>query len=1140
MLINARINVVFMINFFKCISPFVFIFICSCSTDMSVQKTMPMRVVREDSSSSFLKARKVLADIPIQVAEGLEINLWASETLAPDPIAMSIDDLGNIYLTRTNRQKNSEFDIRSHEDWMTRSIALQSVEERRGLLKDIFATEKSEQNSWLKDLNADGVHDWRDLTVERDEVWKLQDLDEDGMAEMSTQVLNDFHNEITDVAGALLVRKEDMFVGIGPDMWRLKDIDKDGYYESKESINTGFAVHIGFSGHGMSGAIEGPDGKIYWGIGDIGANITDKRGKNYFYPNQGVLVRSNPDGSDFEVFAAGLRNTHEFAFDEYGNIIGQDNDGDHKGESERLVHIVEGSDSGWRTNWQFGKYTDPKNNSYNVWMDEIMFRPRWQGQAAYILPPIMNYHNGPTGFTYNPGSGLSKKWQNHFFVSEFVGEPSGSHIWGFTLKRKGFSFELEREIAVMSGLLPTGIRFGPDGALYFADWINGWGTKNLGRVWRLDVSEEQNDLQAVRRKTKDLMSKNYEKENEVNLFELLKYPDMRIRQKAQFELVNRGKSQLLINAIAQKEDKFMRIHGIWGLGQLIAKGEDLASDLIPYLVDEDGEIIAQAAKVLGDVKFIAAGSHLIPLLSHENPRVKFYAAQALGRIKDENGVNNIIQLLAKNNDEDVYLRHAAVLALSRIGLQTPILNLRSSPDRSLRIAAVLVLRKWSHPDLRYFLTDEDDLIVLEAARAINDDWSVEEALPDLASVLKNTQLTSEILGRRAINAASRLGTRETLALLVHFAQRNDIPMVLKVEAIDALSHWAEPSLLDRVDGRFRGHKNRDLELLKRYLRPMISHLDIENKIEVKVELIHMFAEVGERSTSKKILKLLQIDKDAPVRAAALQALGQLNYEELNQVVMQGMTDKSSLVRSEAIGLLTQVTLEKDKFDHTMKSVFEEGSIVEQQKLLKVLGQLDTLVTQTLIDGLIVKMGTNNLDPSLHLDLTEAVAKTQSVYLNDKLTTLATDKLSDYNDVMYGGNIENGRDYFYEGSAGQCVRCHGLEKGSVGVGPNLREIGGLLTREQLLEALVKPSKRLAPGYGVVNLTLIGGQMVAGILMEENEEELVLKTSEAEPIEIPLERIKTRINAPSSMPSMGQILTKRELRDVLAFLSSLKGD
>ena len=1115
-------------------------FLVACQTDQINQVTEPLLVVREAPTSSFLKAKEITETTPIQLAEGLRINLWATDSLAPDPIAMSIDDSGNVFLTRTNRQKNSEFDIRGHEDWMTRSIALKSVEERRNLLKDIFATEKSEENSWLKDLNSDRVHDWRDLAVERDEVWKLQDLDGDGMAEVSTRVLNDFHNEITDVAGALLVRDQDMFVGIGPDMWRLKDEDQDGYYESKESINTGFAVHIGFSGHGMSGAIEGPDGKIYWGIGDIGANLTDKEGKNHFYPNQGVLVRSNPDGSDFEVFAAGLRNTHEFAFDEYGNIIGQDNDGDHEGESERLVHIVEGSDTGWRSNWQYGKYTDPKNNGYNVWMDEVLYKPRWEGQPAYMLPPIMNYHNGPTGFTYNPGTALGKKWKNHFFVSEFVGNPSRSHIWGFTLKRKGFSFELEKETDVISGLLPTGIQFGPDGALYFADWINGWGTKNYGRVWRLDVTEDENDLQAERLETKALMEMDYQKADASKLFELLNYADMRIRQKAQFALVDKGDSENLEKAIAQQEHQLMRIHGIWGLGQLMAQGSDHGPVLMSYLSDEDAEIMAQTAKVLGDVKYAAAGPQFIALLENEHPRVQFYAAQALGRIKDQTAVSGLLQMLVENKDQDVYLRHVAVLALSRIGVEQPILDLVDSPNKSLRLAAVLVMRRWSHPDLKYFLTDEDEYIVLEAARAINDDWSVEEALPDLASLLKNTQLQSEALGRRVINAASRLGSPETLAWLVQFAQSDEIPLVLKVEAINALSHWAEPSLLDRVDGRFRGPQKRDGELLKRHLKPMLARLNIENEMQVKVALVDMFAQVGERPASQKIVELLENNEGAQIRATALLALGQLDYEHLDQMVMLGMRDKSSVVRTEAIGLLTEVSLDKEKFDDTMRAVLGEGSVSEQQKLLKVLGQLDTLLTQGLIEKLIVRMGNNNLDPNLHLDLSEAIARTHSEYLGIQLAALVTDKSSDFDEVMYGGSIENGRNYFYEGSAGQCVRCHGVEKGSVGVGPNLREIGGLLTRKQLLEALVKPSKRLAPGYGVVTLTLKGGQVVTGILMEENDEELILKTTEAEPMDIPLERIQTRTNSPSSMPPMGQILTKRELRDVITFLASLQGD
>ena len=135
-------------------------------------------------------------------------------------------------------------------------------------------------------------------------------------------------------------------------------------------------VHIGFGAHGMSGVIQGPDGKIYWGIGDIGANIKTKDGAHHKYPNQGIIVRCNPDGSQCEVYAHGLRNTHEFVFDAYGNLISSDNDGDHPGESERLVHIVEGSDAGWRSNWQYGKYTDPKNNNYKVWMDEKLFVPR--------------------------------------------------------------------------------------------------------------------------------------------------------------------------------------------------------------------------------------------------------------------------------------------------------------------------------------------------------------------------------------------------------------------------------------------------------------------------------------------------------------------------------------------------------------------------------------------------------------------------------------------------------------------------------------------------------------------------------------------------------------------------------------------
>ena len=95
-----------------------------------------------------------------------------------------------------------------------------------------------------------------------------------------------------------------LYVAVAPDLWRMKDKDGDGIADEKTSISHGYGVHVGFGGHGMSGMEMGPDGKIYWQIGDIGFNGKGPDGKKWEYPNSGVMVRANPDGSDFEVFAS--------------------------------------------------------------------------------------------------------------------------------------------------------------------------------------------------------------------------------------------------------------------------------------------------------------------------------------------------------------------------------------------------------------------------------------------------------------------------------------------------------------------------------------------------------------------------------------------------------------------------------------------------------------------------------------------------------------------------------------------------------------------------------------------------------------------------------------------------------------------
>ncbi len=1097
--------------------------------------------IREDPASALKNAAAIREKTSIKTAEGLRLDLWASDTLAPDPVAISVDDRGRVYLTRTNRQKNSEFDIRGYRHWMTASISLQTVEDRRAFLHSTFAPERSKENEWLKDLNYDGSHDWRDLAVEKEEIWRLEDRNQDGMADISTRILHDFHDEITDVAGGILVREHDVFLALAPDLWRLEDTNGDGILDKKTSISHGYGVHIGFSGHNMSGIVEGPDGRIYWNMGDIGANITTADGKKFENPNSGFIARANPDGSDFEIFATGLRNTHEFAFDEYGNLISCDNDGDHPGESERLVHIVEGSDAGWRANWQYGKYTDPKNNEYKVWMDEKLYLPRWDGQAAYIIPPIRNYHNGPTGMVYNPGTALGTAWKNKFFVVEFVGNPSRSPIWSFGLKPKGASFDLDSELEVARGILPTGIQFGPDGALYVADWVTGWNTKDYGRVWKLDVTQETNDLAAVRQETKRLMQLKYAKQNLETLYGLLFHADVRIRKKAQFELVARqGKGlPILQKAITQTEHQLARIHGIWGIGQLARQNKTYAAPLIPLLQDKDPEIIAQVLKTLGDAEITSVGNDIIPFLKHPDSRVRFFAAEALGLLAVQTAVQPLIQLLERNNDEDVYIRHAAVLALSRIGQVEPVTALARNPNKALRTAAVLVLRRLAHAQIALFLHDQDEYIATEAARAINDDLSIPAALPALAAVLKDSKSRSEALLRRAINAALRVGGEKELDLLINFSKRTDISAVIKAEALATLGTWANPSVLDRVDGRFRGKMERDAAVVRAHVRPHIAGFLNDSNPQTLVAVAGLLGHLQIGDFNDQLAKIYAETPDNTVKMAILPALDQLKYTHIATIIKSGMEDANEQVRTVALGLLNDGNVTKEGLPAIVNTIFTKGGIREQQQLLVVLGKLSPDKTLAILGDLTAQLRERKLSQELMLELTEAVEASGSESLKAQLAAIHPDNsmIDAYAEALYGGNIEAGRHIFYNNSAAQCMRCHAIGAEGGTVGPSMNRIGSTLNREQILQSLTDPGARLAPGYGSVALTLKDGQQVYGVLSKETDEALTLATSDAEPLVIPVSRIAKRENLPSSMPPMGEVLSKREIRDLVEFLAGL---
>ncbi|NJO03754.1 MAG: hypothetical protein HC880_20670 [Bacteroidia bacterium] len=322
--------------------------------------------------------------------------------------------------------------------------------------------------------------------------------------------------------------------------------------------------------------------------------------------------------------------------------------------------------------------------------------------------------NGPTGMVYNPGTALGEKWYNHFFVAEFVGSPANSPIHAFTLKPKGASFELDKTEVVAKGLLPTGMDFGPDGALYFSDWIDGWRPKNKGRIWKLDVPTEAQS--AIRKETQKLIAADFAKNTAPELTKRLSHPDMRVRQKAQFELVKRGDKGFnsLLAVARQNKNQLARIHALWGIGQLSRQKPDYAKSFLPFLEDKDAEIVAQAAKMIGDVRYQGATDALIKLLKHPSPRVQLYATEALGRTQAEKGIPGIADMLIRNNDQDAWLRHAGAIALGRIGKAESLANFSKHESKALRIAAVVALRRMKSPLVARFLKDQDEFVVAEA------------------------------------------------------------------------------------------------------------------------------------------------------------------------------------------------------------------------------------------------------------------------------------------------------------------------------------------------------------------------------------------------------------------------------------------
>ena len=101
------------------------------------------------------------------------------------------------------------------------------------------------------------------------------------------------------------------------------------------------------------------------------------------------------------------------------------------------------------------------------------------------------------------------------------------------------------------------------------------------------------------------------------------------------------------------------------------------------------------------------------------------------------------------------------------------------------------------------------------------------------------------------------------------------------------------------------------------------------------------------------------------------------------------------------------------------------------------------------------------------------------------------------------------------------------------------IGSRLSPEKILEAILLPDHAITEGFEQAVVATKDERVLSGRVEGENEAELTLLGGDGARIRIARADILTRSRAKSAMPEdAAKVLTKRELRDFIAYLSSLK--
>ena len=211
---------------------------------MSSDRVLAVPVDEEQQGNTSLPQSEETPDLTIEVFSDQVKNATS----------ICLDDQGRVYVAETYRWRKGIEDNRDHTYWIMDDLAAQTVEDRSRLYR-----------KW-----EDKFQDEQYFTRFSDRVVRLEDTNGDGRANRMTEFAGNFRQDVDGPAIGLLHGPKGVYLTSIPHLWLLRDNDDDGTADTRRSLQDGFGVKNSLSGHDLHGLVWGPDGKLYFSMGDRG------------------------------------------------------------------------------------------------------------------------------------------------------------------------------------------------------------------------------------------------------------------------------------------------------------------------------------------------------------------------------------------------------------------------------------------------------------------------------------------------------------------------------------------------------------------------------------------------------------------------------------------------------------------------------------------------------------------------------------------------------------------------------------------------------------------------------------------------------------------------------------------------------